>query len=56
VDEERDRMFADLTKTGDLSETYFVDDFHTVREGKNGGGDPWHTDGRLEVGVIELKK
>jgi len=24
-----------------------------VREGKNGGGDPWHTDGRLYVGVAK---
>lgn len=55
VDVERDRLFSDLAKTGDLSETYFVDNYHTVREGRNGGGDPWHTDGRLEVGVIKLK-
>jgi hypothetical protein len=52
VDTERDRLLDDLIKTGDLSETYYVDDFHTVRQGKNGGGDPWHTDGRLAVGVI----
>ncbi len=52
VDDERDRLMGDLQKTGDLSEEYYIDDFHTVREGKNGGGDPWHTDGRLEVGVI----
>jgi hypothetical protein len=54
VDTERDRMFSDLQKTGDLSKTYFVDDFHKVLEGKNGGGDPWHTDGRLEVGVLSV--
>ena len=36
-------------------DVYFVDDFHTVRKGKNGGGDPWYTDGRLEVGVLRLK-
>jgi len=29
--------------------------FHKVREGKNGGGDPWRTDGRLFVGVIAVK-
>jgi hypothetical protein len=56
VDAERDRMFGDLEKTGDLTETYFIDDFHKVREGKNGGGDPWHTDGRLEVGVIRARQ
>jgi hypothetical protein len=53
VDAERDALFADLQATGMLSEDSFVDDFHTVREGRNGGGDHWHTDGRLEVGVIE---
>jgi hypothetical protein len=52
IDTERDRLMADLKSTGELSEEYFEDDFHTVREGKNGGGDPWHTDGRLAVGVI----
>jgi hypothetical protein len=29
-----------------------VDDFHKIHEGRNGGGDPWHTDGRLFIGVI----
>jgi hypothetical protein len=52
VDAERDYLFQCLKQTGDLSETYAVDDFHKVREGRNGGGDPWHTDGRLLVGII----
>jgi len=52
VDAERDHLFRDLEATGGFSETYAVDDFHKVREGRNGGGDPWHTDGRLFVGVI----
>ena len=52
VDAERDHIFATLQTTGRLTETYFLDDFHKVREGRNGGGDPWKTDGRLEVGVI----
>jgi hypothetical protein len=30
-----------------------MDNFHKVREGKNGGGDPWQTDGNLHVGVIK---
>jgi hypothetical protein len=30
-----------------------MDGFHQHLEGKNGGGDPWHTDGRL--GVVVLK-
>jgi hypothetical protein len=53
VDAERDYLFECLERTGDLAETYVVDDFHRVREGKNGGGDPWYTDGNLYVGVIK---
>jgi hypothetical protein len=53
VDTERDYLFQCLEATGDLSERYVEDDFHKVREGKNGGGDPWHTDGKLYVGVIK---
>jgi hypothetical protein len=52
IDAERGYLFACLGKTNDLSETYVVDNFHKVRSGRNGGGDPWQTDGRLFVGVI----
>jgi hypothetical protein len=53
VDKERDQLMSDLSGTGDLLETYSIDDFHTLKEGKNGGGDRWHTDGALKVGVIK---
>lgn len=52
VDAERNRLFAGIKATGSLTEVYAVDDFHKIREGRNGGGDPWRTDGRLFVGVI----
>jgi hypothetical protein len=52
IDRERDHLFADFDETGMLSETYVIDDFHKIRTGRNGGGDPWYTDGRLLVGVI----
>lgn len=52
VDAERDRLFDQLRATGKLVETSEVPDFHKVREGRNGGGDPWRTDGKLYVGVI----
>jgi hypothetical protein len=57
VDEERDHLFADLKKTGDLAEEYAEEHFHKKLEGKNGGGDRWFTDGALYVGIIkpELK-
>jgi hypothetical protein len=52
IDKERDKLFQDLQQTGDLAEVYFEDGFHKTLKGHNGGGDPWFTDGRLEVGVI----
>jgi len=53
IDDERDYLFQCLRNTGVLSEWYAVDDYHRVREGKNGAGDPWITDGRLFVGIID---
>lgn len=55
VDAERDYLFQCLEKTGDLAEHYAVNNFHKIKSGKNGGGDPWYTDGKLYVGVITMK-
>jgi hypothetical protein len=52
LDTERDRCVADLTRTGAAEEVYYVERFHDRLEGRNGGGDPWHTDGRLVVVVL----
>lgn len=52
VDGERNHLFEDLARTGLLSENYVVVGFHKKLLGKNGGGDPWYTDGNLRVGVI----
>ncbi|MFO0906700.1 MAG: LssY C-terminal domain-containing protein [Pirellulales bacterium] len=52
VDVERDHLIDSLKQTGRLSELASVDQFHLIREGRNGGGDPWRTDGRLLLGVI----
>jgi hypothetical protein len=52
IDAERDFLFLDLEQTGGLASVDIVDGFHTILTGKNGGGDPWYTDGRLFVGVI----
>jgi hypothetical protein len=56
IDTERDTLFHDLEQTGDLSEVYHNDGFHTVLQGRNGQGDPWHTDGSVWVGVIAPEK
>jgi hypothetical protein len=53
VDTERDYLFKCLQKSGDLEREEVIPDFHTQLEGKNGGGDPWRTDGSLYLGVIK---
>jgi hypothetical protein len=52
IDTERDHVIGSLRQAGTLEKVQWVDDFHQHRTGKNGGGDPYHTDGRLEVGVL----
>ena len=54
IDAERDRIVAELQKAGEVQRAYRVDHFHQVLQGKNGGGDPWHTDGRLEAAILVL--
>jgi hypothetical protein len=55
IDAERDYLFRCVQETGALSETYLVAHFHAILQGRNGGGDPWHTDGGLDVGIIAVQ-
>jgi hypothetical protein len=52
IDPERDKILDDIRAAGDLLDVDWIDDFQEPSHGKNGGGDPWHTDGRLAVGVL----
>ena len=52
VDAERDHVIETIQLTGGLNETFKVPGFHVTLEGRNGGGDPWYTDGDLWAGVI----
>lgn len=52
VDAERDHLLTSLAEAGVVSEVQDIDGFHKVREGRNGGGDPWRTDGRLKSAVL----
>jgi hypothetical protein len=54
VDAERDRILKGLQQAGWALELCYVDKFHQELQGKNGGGDPWHTDGRLGVVLLTL--
>ena len=52
VDAERDRLFQNFQQAGQLAQVSWIEHFHQVLKGYNGGGDPYYTDGRLAVGVI----
>jgi hypothetical protein len=52
VDAERDRIANELQRANWVQEIYWKDNFHHRLDGRNGGGDPWHTDGRLAVVVL----
>jgi hypothetical protein len=52
VDSERDKIIQDLRHAGRLRQVSWIEQFHQVLQGYNGGGDPYSTDGRLAVGVI----
>lgn len=51
VDAERDRLAQELKAAGWAANVYYIDGFQQ-RQGKNGGGDPWRTDGRLAAVVL----
>jgi hypothetical protein len=51
LDAERDRLVAQLQQAKVTGEVTWLDGFQQL-QGKNGGGDPWHTDGRLAI--VEL--
>jgi hypothetical protein len=54
IDRERDKLLADAISVDALDGYYWVEQFHQGGEGRNGGGDPYVTDRRLAVGVIDL--
>ena len=55
VDKDRDLLLNNLNAAGVLLSIEWIEHFHTELQGKNGGGDPWRTDGRLGVGVIKTR-
>ena len=56
IDRERNKLVSDTIRAGTLDGYYWVDRFHTQPEGHNGGGDPYFTDRRLAVGVIDVRR
>jgi hypothetical protein len=56
IDKERDKLLVDSISASALDGYYWVDQFHAAPEGTNGGGDPYYTDRRLAVGVIDIRR
>jgi hypothetical protein len=52
LDVERDKLLADLNQTPLFRAVQWIVGFQEKLDGRNGGGDPYHTDGRLPVVVV----
>ena len=52
LDEERDKLIADLASRGQLISQYQVTGVGSNILGRNGGGDRYYTDGEMSVGVL----
>lgn len=52
IDAERDRIIAQLSQAGQLTEIFQVTGVGPTLNGRNGGGDRYFTDGELTVAVI----
>ena len=52
IDAERHGLILDLSKGGWLTELFQVTGVGATVLGRNGGGDPYYTDGELTVGVL----
>lgn len=52
VDAERDLVMSDLAAAGWVRSTYRTEGSGATRSGRNGGGDPFFTDGEVLVGIL----
>jgi hypothetical protein len=52
VDAERDRLSGLLAKAGMVETTYRITGVGPTRNGRNGGGDPYYTDGDVSFSVL----
>ncbi len=52
LDAERNLVMSDLQKVGQVTSTYEIPGIGATKTGRNGGGDPYFTDGKTLVGVL----
>jgi hypothetical protein len=55
IDAERDLVIGDLQKAGQLASSYEIDGIGATKNGRNGGGDPYFTDGEALIGVLHRR-
>jgi hypothetical protein len=55
IDAERDTLIRDLTWAGWVRSVATVEGFHRQRDARNGAGDPYHTDGRFLLGIVNRR-
>lgn len=53
LDAERDLVISSLSGAGWIGSTYEVEGSGATKDGRNGGGDPFFTDGKVEIGVLK---
>jgi hypothetical protein len=56
IDRERDHIIDTLQASGGLVDQTPIENFQPKREGRNGGGDRWVTDGRLMSGTLNREE
>jgi hypothetical protein len=53
IDADRDKLMKDLTAIGRLVSTDGIEGYQPKPDGRNGAGDPYHTDGKLLLGALK---
>ncbi len=53
LDADRDLVIGDLEKAGQVSSTFERAGIGETKTGRNGGGDPYFTDGQVHIGVLK---
>ncbi|TIR82546.1 MAG: hypothetical protein E5X21_20690, partial [Mesorhizobium sp.] len=53
IDAERNLLIGDLSTAGMLTSTSEIPGIGATKNGRNGGGDPYFTDGMAVVGVLK---
>jgi hypothetical protein len=52
VDAERDKLVADFQKAATVEGVHWLVHFQEKLNGRNAGGDPYHTDGKLAIAIL----